>query len=220
MPLEGPHLLFKVLDGVDVNLSTPPAPGDFASIEGGNWQSLDVGLLTPTYANRSYYDLSGYDINDLTTFIQSVEIQEGYGIFGNAPCNIMDMISTEFIDNATLLAAYVYTTGDGDPPGFNLSPFNMEQIIYGRMRTFTTSNQWGDIAVQKVTNWGTGAATSGDKLYITRVVYPLAPGTPGQVVHIPPCAYVAGIVVAKEKDLSYIMRQKRSYELAQKIMGN
>jgi len=33
-------------------------------------------------------------------------------------------------------------------------------------------------------------------------------------IHIPPCDYVSAIIVAEEKELPYLMRQKRSYEIA------
>jgi len=213
MTLEGPRLLDRTLDHLDVALGTSPAPTFPAAFTGSNWEVLDA-VATPTFANRSYFDLSGYNIDMLTTFIQQVTIQEAHSVFGTAPCFVMDMVSTEFIDDTTLLNAFTYTTGDGDPPGFPRSVFNMEQIIYGRMRMYQTSTQWSDLGLQGVTTWGTGAATSAQKLYCTRVVYVLAPGSSGQTVHLPACNYVVAAIIAKEKELTYLMRQFRSYELA------
>ena len=72
--------------------------------------------------------------------------------------------------------------------------------------------------MQGQTTFGTCAATTADKVHLTRVVYVVtgAAGViePGKKIHIPPSNYVSAIIVAKEKELPFLMRQKRSYELA------
>jgi len=215
MSIEGPRVLDRTIGHLDITQGPAPASNFPATVDGDDWEILE-NLITPTFASRSYYDLSGYNRDSLTTFIQGVDIQEGYPPFGNSAYVIVDMITTEFIDNATLLAAYKYTTGDGDLPGFPRSPYDMQQVIYGRVRTFTTNSAWGDSDLQGVSSFGTCAASTADKIHITRVVY-IAPGTPAtadQVSHIPPCDYVTAVIVAKEEELPFLMRQKRSYELA------
>jgi len=212
--IEGPRVLDRTIGYLDITQGEDPSNFP-ATISGDGWTTLENGV-TPTFVARSYYDLSGYNRDSLTAFIQGVDIQEGYPPFGDSAYVIVDMISTELIDNVTLLAAYKYTTGDGDLPGFPRSPYDMQQVIYGRVRTFTTNSAWGDSEMQGVSNFGTCAASTADKIHITRVVYiaPGTPGTSGQATHIPPCNYVTAIMVAKEKDLPFLMRQKRSYELA------
>ena len=150
----------------------------------------------------------------LSVFLQGVDIQEGYPPFGSAACTIVDMITTEYLDDQTLIDAYKYTTGDGDLPGFPRSSYDMQQVVYGRVRTYTTDTAWGDLALQGVSTFGTCAATTADKLHITRVVYSAVTGGAGFTSHIPPCNYVTAIMVAKEDELPFLMRQKRSYELA------
>lgn len=213
MTIEGPRVLDRTLDSLDVQLGSSPTPTYPATITGGNWEILE-NVATPTYVNRSYFDLSGYNIDSLTTFVQGVTIQEAHPVFGTCPGFVMDLVTTERIDDQSLLDAYTYTTGDGDPPGFPRSVFNMEQVIYGRMRMYQTSTQWADLGLQGVTNWGTGAATSGQKLYCTRVLYTLQPASNGQSFHLPACDYVVAAIIAKEKELEFLMRQFRSYELA------
>ena len=217
MTIEGPRVMDKPLPWCDIDTG-PVAPGYPITITAGQgWVVLDDGAAhTPTIVNRSYYDLSGYTLKELTAFIQGVDIQEAFMPFGSISCTVVDMITTEFVNDATLLAAHVYTTGNGDLPGFPNSTYDMSQVIYGRTRTFVDNSSWDDIALQGTTIFGTGAATSGEKLYITRVVYIItgAAGviTPAKAIHIPPCDYVTAVIVAKEKDIPYLMRLKRGYE--------
>jgi len=215
MTLEGPRLLGKTLSFADIQLGpTDPFP---ATLTGSNWVILE-NAATPTYANRSYYDLSGYNLGALTSFFQAVDIQEVFTPFGTCACRIIDLVTTEYVTDSEILNAYQYTTGDGDLPGFPKSSYDMQQVVYGRTRTYTSNSSFGDITLQGSTLWGTCAAATVDKLHITRLVYLVVNDDPAQqinqVVHVPACNYVTAIVVAKEKELPFLMRQKRSYELS------
>lgn len=211
MTIEGPRVIDKTLSYADVAMgSVEPFP---ATLTGNNWETLE-NLATPTYVNRTYYDMSGYSVGDLTAFFNGVDIQEGFSPFGNAKAHIVDLITTEYITDSQILNAYPYTTGDGDLPGFPRSLYNMEQVIYGRSRTFGNSQDWGAIALQGQTFFGTCTASTTDKIHITRIIYVLFSADADHAIHIPPCNYVTALVVGKEKDLPFLMRQKRSYEHA------
>lgn len=208
------------MGGCDIQLGAPGAEFP-ATITGNNWQALE-NSATPTYAIRSYYDLSGFNLKDLTVFIQGVNVQEAHPAFGNASCTIVDMVTTEYVDDETLVASYKYTSASttGHLPGFPESTFDMNQVVHGQTRTFTLNQSWADISIQGVTTFGTGSATSAQKLYITRVVFVStdpAAAPPASVARIPASNFVAIVTVAKEEDLSYVMRQKRSYEHAKRI---
>jgi len=211
MTLEGPRVMDKTLSYVDITQG--PSPDNFpATVTGGEgWVTLE-NLVTPTFVNRTYYDLSGYGLKDLTAFIQGVDIQEAFPPFGAAACTIVDMITTEFVNDATIIAAYKYTTGDGDLPGFPQSTYDMSQVVFGRTRTYTSNTTWGDIALQGQSTFGIGTATNAEKLYITRIIYSSTTGGTAFSSHIPPCDYVTAIIVAKEKDIPYLMRLKRTHE--------
>jgi len=219
MTLEGPRVLDQLFPWCDID-TAPDVPGYPITISAGQgWKLLDDGALgTPTAVNRAYYDLSGYNLKSLTAFFQGVDIQESFTPFGTISMTVVDMITTEFLNDATLLAAHIYTTGDGDLPGFPNSEYDMSQVIYGRTRTFVDNSSWGDISLQGQTSFGTCAATTADKVHLTRVVY-VQTGLAGVItadkkIHIPPSDYVSAIITAEEKELAYLMRQKRSYELA------
>jgi len=209
MTVEGPRVIQKTFDATDIDMGEPTAFP--ATTNGHNWEILD-NAANPTFACRSYYDLSGFNLAELTTFFQGVEIQEGWGPRGTEDFIIVDMLTTEYLDNQTLINAAVYTTQDGDLPGFPRSTFDMRQVVYGRTREFTAASPQVIAQQYSTSLWGTCAAASSDKIYLTRVVYLDQAAAPASKVHIPPANYVTAAIVAKEKDLAYLMRQKRSYE--------
>ena len=201
----------KSLDGAYCRNDSEDPPSTISSITGTNWERLD----NITFANRTYFDLSGYNMDDLSVFFQSVDIQEEFGIYGLLQSWVIDIISTEYISDLDIINAHINNAlSPDDLPGFPKSTFNQEQIIYARNRTYVTSTIWGGIGIFDTTMWGTGAASTVDKLHVTRIIYTDVNVPPTQAIFLPPCTYVVGIIVAKEKELTYLMRQKRSYELA------
>jgi len=210
--ITGPRLLDQHFASADIELGAAPAPAFPATLTGDNWVTADA-LATPTYVTRSYYDLAGINMEDLTTFIQRIDVQEAFPIFGTAACMVIDMVTTEEVTDSQLVAAYIYNTGGGQLPGFLHSEYNMEQVIYGRTRTYQTSNTWDDIGLKAVSTWGTGSATAGTRLFLTRAVMVLSTADREQTVHIPAADYVAGVVLLKEPELQHMMRLKRSFEI-------
>jgi len=218
--IQGPGVLDKPIDGVDITMGTSPDPVFPATIAGNDWEILE-NTNTPTYATRSYYDTSGYNLEQLTCFFQGVDIQEGWGPRGTTEFFLVDLITTQRMTKQQIIDAHIFEgSPEGDLPGFPDSTFDMSQVIYGRTRQFLPPATGVQGTQYSTTSWGTCAATSGDKIYLTRIVYIEGPGAPGpgapsaSVVNIPPCDYVTAIIVAQEKDLQYIMRQKRSFESA------
>jgi len=214
MSIEGPGILDKPLDGVDITMGSPPFP---ATIDGNDWQIIE-NSSTPAYALRTYYDTSGYNIKQLTCFFQGVDIQEGWGPRGTTEMFVVDLITTHSLTNQQIIDAHIFLGApEGDLPGFPRSTFDMSQVIYGRTRHYLPPSPTLRAGLYSTSNWGTCVATSSDKIYLTRIVYldadPLVTEV-GALVNIPPCDYVTAIIVAEEKDLQYIMRQKRSFETA------
>lgn len=211
MTLEGPRVLNKILPMFyGTNASAPP----FAPVTHDTFEDLGTG----TYVYRTYYDLSGYNRKDLTAFFQGIDIQEGTINSTNMfQMNIVDLITTEFMSDAACIQAAAFYSQDGDAPGFPLSVYDLDQVVYGRRRTWarTNSNQAGEITpLFNVATYGTCAGASADKLHITRIVSIPDPGAADEYFRISPSAYVTAIIVAEEKELAYLMRQKRSYEIA------
>jgi len=211
MTMEGPRILAKQLAGGTITMSSDPFPSTTSSIEGGNWNKLN----NRSFVNRSYYDLTGYNRYDLTSFFQGVDIQEEFGPNGDLPVWVIDLITTEFVDDDTITNALFDNAALlGDLPGFPGSTMNQEQVIYGRNRTFYTSSTWSKVGEFARTQWGTCLAATSDKIHLTRIVMLDVQIPLNTEIQIPPCNYVSTIIVGKEKELAFMMRQKRSYELA------
>jgi len=213
----------KVLDGFSATMGADPSSFP-ATYSGDNWVALE-NALAPTFVNRTYYDLSGYSLDDLTAFISGVNIQEAWGPRGTAGCFIVDLVTTEFVGDGDLMQAYIYPTvgvpfPTRDLPGFPESTYDMSQVIYGRTREYVPAALDPTGAIQananlySVTTFGTGTATAAQKLYLTRILYIDAAAPGDSTIQVPPCDYVTAAIVAKEKDIPYLMRLKRSYELA------
>jgi len=216
MSIQGPGVLDKPLDGVNITMGSPaPFP---ASMSGDDWEIIN-NAGTPAYATRSYYDTSGYNLEQLTCFFQGVDIQEAWGPRGTSEFFLVDLITTHRMTQQQIIDAHIFFGASRNGlPGFPRSTFDMSQVIYGRSRQYLPPSVDVQATQYSTSSWGTCAATSGDKIYLTRIVY--LDGTPGtgaaadSTINIPPCDYVTAIIVAEEKDLQYIMRQKRSFETA------
>jgi len=207
--LEGPRVLNKTIPfftGDTVDPSTITLVGGFEDLGAG------------TYVYRTYFDLSGYNRKSLTAFFQGVDIQEGtFNSTDMGQLNIVDLITTEYMTDAACLQAASPNHATGDAPGFPQSVYDLQQVVYGRRRTWVRTNVNNVTQVTPLFNvatYGTCAAASSDKLYITRVISIPPVFVPAEFFRISPCAFVLALIVAKEDDLPYLMRQKRSFELA------
>ena len=211
MTLEGPRVLTKILGrGIITNGSETP-PSTTSSVDGNDWDKLSETV----YVQRSYYDMSGYNKDFLTAFIQGVEIQEEHGAFGGTQGYLVEILSTERLDNTSITGAAIEDPAALlDLPGFNLSTFDQSQIIYARNRKYVTSTTWGAIGLFSTSMWGTCNAATSDKIHISRIWYSNPPLVQDEVVNLPPANIVMAIIVGKEEELPFLMRQKRSYELA------
>lgn len=213
MTMEGPRVLAKQFAGAVISMNEVPYPGGISSVVGAQWKRLN----NRAYVNRSYYDLSGYNRYALTSFFQGTDIQEEFGPNGDLPVYSIDLITTEFVDDATITDALFDDQAlTGDLPGFPRSTMNQEQVIYGRTRTFYSSTTYTPTKVGEFarTRWGTCSAATADKVHLTRIIMLDVLIPENTSIQIPPCNYVSSIIVAEEKELAYLQRQKRSYELA------
>lgn len=208
MTLEGPRILAQVLTGSTVTNGADT----YIATATGPWQTVDG--TTNAAVQRDYFDLSGYNQDFLTTFVQGVEIQEPGPLAGTDTNNqLLEIISTEFIDDANI-AAFL-AGNDFNGPGFTRSTDSMDQIIYGRRRLYTADTAPTIVPVIPIlyhtAMWGTASAVTADKVHLTRII---VTSTAASDTYVSDCNFVMTVIVAKEKELPFLMRQKRSYELA------
>jgi len=204
-----------------------PTPGTLALITGGDaafapnnpsngWVILETDDHFVWY-RFDYFDLSGYTLEDETLFPQAVVVQEIQPIAGGNVINAhrLDLVTKKAVntdDLAQIMGSFTIA-----PPGSMHSRFSLEEVIFGRMQLWTNLVDINNTAGQtQQTQWGTGDATAAEKLYITQAWYLVKSASlPEQSITIPEGAYVVPSLVVKEPDLEYIMRLKRSHELAE-----
>jgi len=211
MALEGPRVLAQVMTGSEVTNSVAPAPAPVTiTTATGSWRTVDGTTLVAV--QRDYFDLSGYNRDRLTTFISGVEMQEPGPLAGSDDNNqLLEIISTERITDADI-AAFTNISGFSGP-GFSMSVENMDQVVYGRRRLYTSDANITPV-IPKLwhsSTWGTATGVTCDKLHLTRI---LITSTVSSVTFVSDINVVLAVIVAKEDDLPFLMRQKRSYELA------
>lgn len=200
-----------------------------SSIEpGGSWEVIDNGSPAQFLVYRDYIDIQGYTDAEVTAFIMGVNFQEsntwlGLGFLPTGAVHTWDMLTTEYINDNQ------FTTGNmtgpysmWNPPGMMDSNYDLQQILYGRYRTFSpdTTVTGGLVGINRQT-WGCGDATAADRLYLTRVV--LLAGqianTANDHITVPPSAIVVPLAAVKEKNLVHMERLRRSYVLAENRHG-
>jgi len=205
---------------------------------GANWEVITAtdSEGNPTYwaVFRSYFDLSGIVEKQETLFTVNPMFQEGcdWNFITTNPIGalqVWDILSQEFITDATF-DGVVPNSGNWIAPGLDGglgqegairvgAPYELEDIHYGNARSF----QFGASAAAdtspflpnqtRSSSWGVGAATAGQKLYMTRAIHISSAlmAAPGNEIRTPPTAIVVPAIIAKETDLRYIERLRRSY---------
>jgi len=213
MTLEGPRVLAKNLTGV--SCQTDGSTGLMEDFSGQGWEGIGIVVA----AQRTYFDLSGYNRDSLTTFIQGVDFQyAGPPTTQDTLMFVIDLITTERLSNAEIMQTYGNFTIPGvfTATGFPESTLNQEQVIYGRRRTYSQDSTLGATDLPSLVStdlWGTCSAATSDKLHITRL---LIGANISKLYNVPPVNVVVAAIIAEEKELAFLARQKRSYEIQPK----
>jgi hypothetical protein len=219
MPKEvKPHQLYKQLSGATLNFSE--TPGLSGVLGGSNWEALQATIVGPVsvyWVNRTYLDLSGWTREDLTMFTRGVDIQKSTmpsAGTGNAASGMveMDVLTTRPL---TDLECEIYATSivGGGLPGFAPSTVDLMQTIYGELDQYAqnTTVLGTYIRVNRET-FGSGVPIATDKLHWTRIYYAVG-AAQGDSFVIHPTNLVMQATTAKEKDLVWMERLRRSYTL-------
>jgi hypothetical protein len=233
---EKERLLRKLIPPCRLDVS-----GSNFTVGGADWEIVEAldSLGNPTYwaVFRDFFDLSGLVKEQETLFTISPVFQEGTDwdyvtSKSTGGLQVWDMITQEYLTDSTFNGVMA-GSGSWIPPGMmstlddSVGPntgegYDLQDVHYGNARTFA----YGALTslgtspfhpiMTRSTMWGTGAATAGRKLYITRAIHldsafsaePLNQGT------VPATAVVVPALITKEPDLQYIERLRRSYVIA------
>jgi len=207
-----PHQLYKQVPGTIIDFdSGSPA---FTTLTNG-WVQIGTGIVN-YLVYRTYIDLSGWSREHKTAFFQGIDIQKSLIPRGATPTMPYvleyDMLSTRKIQNDEMINFI-----DG-PPGFMPTlqdkAVDLMELIYGESQEYAfNSTILGTFITTGRNTWGSGNATAMDKLHWTRLVILSSGQEDSDQLQIGPTNLVIQATTAKEKDLVWMERLRRSHVL-------
>ena len=185
-----------------------------AAVSNG-WEQITPGYLL----SENYFDLAGLSLDDKTTFIEGITVQEG-GIpaIAGAPgdsyvlFDIMTSIPIDFTADSFRMLGQLAVRGVGFPG----TTLNFEHVLYSRYRRWSiTQDTAGRSAVLiNDSQSGSAAATASDRIYCYRIVAPFL-AAPSQITNfnVQSARYLINAKPVEEMEFKYLMRLKKSYDL-------
>ena len=187
-------------------------------VEGTGWNHVFQGGQH-FFSKIDYFDLSGYSLEDRTTFIQGVLFQDMTQLpLGLAVAN---MIRTTICSITPLnIGDFIImnSLNQWQPPGTLASNHGLSQIVRSRLQYYLPLSTYAGLHLVGTDEWGSADSTAADKLYVASAF--VVPNVEGAGFAIPDQNFVVPVLVADEPDLEYIMRLKRSTELKYQSKGN
>jgi len=191
--------------------------GGFIATNG--WETL----LNNVLYYETYFDLSAYELDDLTVVPTALTLQDGVpytAILPPAPGDpdyrlvVLDIISQEKLDVEQIYTNY---TTSYDIPGSPASKEDWTQLLMLNFRLMTLQTDFSAATLLLPAtsgSFGSAEPTAVQKLWLYRIIMPGANDLSETVCTIPPTRFVMGAEIVQEDELPYMMRLKRSYELA------
>ncbi len=208
--LEGQRLMTK-------DIPSLISPFDAVSnqfVPANGWQIDTNGTLY----YESYFDLSGYELDDLTTLIEMIQLQDSNAYylqnpFADSVVTIIDVVSEETLSPDTVSDLAL----NGEYPGTLGSTQDFHQIKYCAVRgMFPQTDYQSQTLLSNAFggSYGSAAPTTASKLWVYRILRIGGTDLTGQQLAIPATRFMLAANIIKETELPYMMRLKRSYELA------
>jgi len=222
--LTGRRVLTKQVENADMiylqdgsNLEWHNRPTTYSESE---WKGINNKAMV---YNEQYFDLSGYELDDLTMATVACRIQDPGVYLYSGDTDVFcvyDIISQERLSEDDLkLMKTNCDTFQQAAPGMNKGPLDQSQIVSGTYRLFTkNANVTGLPSLMlnaRTVKFGSGSPTAVQKLWVYRIVMFLQTPVAGDFLVIPATTVALLADVYKEDEIPYMMRLKRSYELAQ-----
>jgi hypothetical protein len=206
-----PRQLLKQLPDATTRVvydTDPVAYNNALSSSTNGWENIAVdfgGVPTAGIINRTYIDLAGYTQDELTTFVQGVDIQKS--VTPMAAGTVVweyDFISTRRLTVAEL-------SDIQSEPGFLSSTLDLMELIYAEKKIWAENTTVpGTYITTNLATSGSGNPSAADRLHWTRL-YVFILGTTTAGIWVGPTNLVVSAVTAREKDLVWIERLRRSY---------
>ncbi len=193
------------------------------------WDDFELANGWSNIGNVMYWqgsiDLSGYAMERKTFYPVTAFTQEAqaYVSFGGSGQSIVYLVSSIPTDVNDLLTQIVYASAPGfiQPSAAGVSQDDWTSILFGQYDLNlinTTLPTLGLCQPIMTRQFGSLSPTAADKLYVTKVVIPATvAGEVGDSLSIPSSRIVIPGTIREEPTLEYMMRLKRSYELANQV---
>ena len=194
----------------------------------GGWTSLGFG----TFYTQQDIDLSGYAMERKTFYPYSSFEQRGGFTSGTFDATLTQqpyviettIVSSIPLNDVELGIVVVYSPGFTMPSGLAPSGrFDRATIIHGDMKLYTidstmaVAGQSNSLALLQRDIFSSLEPTAADKLYCYRVVSVVSAEGEGDGVFVPASRVLIPGNISSEPKLEYMMRLKRSYELANQV---
>ena len=195
-------------------------------------------INSQVFVHETTIDLGGYTRDDLTVYFRNSFEQVGSNdiIFWNSYDPSIDAVtevnlvsSVPFTDEQLELAlSYQPGFTIFKFPGLDFGNFDRSHIIHGTYKLYFAnsiigSSAFGSTGLATLTaladnNFSSLEPTAADTLYCYRIFgIPRANQTDVTQISMPPKRILMSITTEAEPELSYMMRLKRSYELANQV---
>ena len=201
----------------------------------GGWQDMGPANSLALYYQDTI-DLSGYARKDLTFYPEIGFNQIGIGpnLVGDDGGELLDCVFITTVPLTDIQSLYWWVASGSSPAlpqfdstslGFQIQDSTQwETLLYCEQRLYARNvnvpGATGFMQLIDRAQLGSLEATAADKLFITRVIIPAsntAPYQDFQSITVPPSRVGFIGTMAKEPELEYMMRLKRSYELANQV---
>lgn len=192
----------------------PLAGSSFSAYK--NWTPSTTGQAL---MNENYFDLSGYARDGLTLFPTNAGLQDpGYYTTSNVlPTTrlvVLDIMSQERLDVDDV---ETWWRDYKNVPGMMESPVDHEQIIMGNFRLFVPQTDFTFVSAMSPISggdFGSASPTTVQKLWCYRFLIYSAQVFDNTELEVNATRFMLAATIAEESEDSFLMRQKRSYELA------
>ena len=129
---------------------------------GDGWEIVNNGTAVVMLVWRGYFDLTGINSEDLSTFVDGVAFQEANthraeNLLPGGLIHTWDIVTKRELTSDSFDSSARFSTVDNfwNPPGTTLSIMDLEEVLYGRYRTFAPDTNVANNVVQIATQrWG------------------------------------------------------------------
>ena len=190
------------------------------------YQVTDDSTAVLVHQINEYFDLDGYSIRDLTTYIQAALFQKigKYNFSGmQAGVEIVEIMVVSTVP-LSLNNDFTINPLNDSVPGSLTSATSLQEIVSCTELVYSQDAGAGFGRPIEVNTWGVGDSTAAEKLYVSRFFkFPKTKADTSNASYgfsWSELGIVVPIIVAKEEELEYIMRLARSTQAIYRDKGS